>query len=199
MEYRNIKNKRYRIREANKNDAYEIAELIYCTEDYPNEEWGNGSKDEHMKRLIYTINMKDNRFSYENIKVLELEEKFAGILLTLDGKRFKLDTYKADKTLYKMQKGLRNKMKFIRLALGYLFYKECEKDEFYISNIAIKTEYRGIGLSNLLLESSYEEAAKRGYEKISLRANNNELVRFYEKFGFKLVERSSDRMVKSIN
>lgn len=188
----------YTIRKATKNDSKEIAELFYFTEDYPNEEWGDGSRQDHIKRLIYMIKRKDNRFSYENIKVLDVEGDFAGLLLTLEGKKFKQDTFKADKTLYKMQKGIKEKFKFILLALGYLFYKECNKDEYYISNIAIKEEYRGRDLAKILMEESYKDALNKGYKKVSLRANNSSLVKFYKELGFGLVDNSKDRMVKEI-
>lgn len=189
---------KYIIRNATENDAIEIGELMYSTEDHPSEEWGDGNKEEHMERLLLMIKRESNRFSHQNINVLEVDGEFAGILLALEGKKIKKSTYKADVELYKMQTNFKNKLVFIMLAIGYLFDKECSREEFYISNIAIKPKFRGQGLSNKLMEYGYKMATEFGYEKVSLRANNKALVKFYEKLGFELVKRSESKMILNI-
>lgn len=179
-------------------DANNIGELIYSTEKHPQGEWGEGSKEELISRLHCMILRDDNRFSLENIWVLKVDNIFAGIVLALEGNKLKYLTFKADRSLIKMQKSIKDKLKFFVLTLGYLLDKECSRDEFYISNIAIKKEFRGRGLSRIFLDEIYKEAALRGFNKVSLRANNEKLINFYSKLGFNLVKSTDDKMIQLI-
>lgn len=184
------------IRRALPQDSDIISELIYKTEDYPNEEWGKGSKEEHLIRVKALMEKKDNRFSYENIIVLEQANNVIGMALYLKGNKLKELTLKADKLLIPMQNGFINKIFISCLGVYYYFDKECAIDELYLSNIVISEDKRGLGLSNLLVDEIYSIAKREGYKKISLRANNKGLVKFYETLGFKIIK--EDKMIKEI-
>ena len=71
-------------------------------------------------------------------------------------------------------------------------------DEFYISNIAIKKEYRGNGYAKIMIEKIRKMAKRKGYGKISLVAKNDKLIKFYESLGFNLINRRIRRMVSEI-
>lgn len=185
-----------KVRRAVPNDADIIGELIYKTEDYPNEEWGKGNKKEHLNRVKALIVKKNNRFSYENIIVLEENKQVIGMALYLKGNKLKELTLKADKHLIPMQSNVINKIIIAGLGIYYYFDKECKKDELYLSNIVISEEKRGLGLSNILIDEIYKIAYREGYKKVSLRANNDNLIKFYESLGFKLIE--DDKMIKEI-
>ncbi|MGL4108538.1 GNAT family N-acetyltransferase [Clostridium sp. LP20] len=187
------------IRRATVKDAFEIGKLIYSTENNPELEWGAGSKEELMTRLVSMIERENNRFSYQNIWVMDVDKIFAGITLALEGDKLKKSTFKADKVLITMQNGLRNKVKFLFLTIRYVLDSECKKNEFYISNIAIKNEFRGKGLAKIFLDGIYKEAKLRGFTKISLRANNPKLVKYYESLGYNLEKNSSDKMIKVLD
>ena len=58
--------------------------------------------------------------------------------------------------------------------------------ESELFNIAVSPEYRGKGLSKLLMDSALEDARKRGAETVLLevRASNAAAIGLYEKYGF---------------
>lgn len=188
------------LEKAKKEDIIDISNLIYETEMHPEYEWGNGSESEMRKRLIEMLKAKDNRFALDNIIVCKEGESFVGILLSAEGKKIKSLTFKSDIKLLPMQCNLIEKIKYaVFNILGtYLFYKECNRDEYYLSNIAVKPEYRGKGYGDLLMEVGENVAREKGYKKVSLNANNEKLVKLYEKFGFNLEEGSNMKMVKRI-
>ncbi|MBU3105217.1 GNAT family N-acetyltransferase [Clostridium gasigenes] len=181
-------------------DIEDISNLIYETEMHPEYEWGKGTEVEMRKRLIEMLKEKDNRFALDNIIVCKENENFIGILLSAEGKKIKPLTFKSDIKLLPMQCNLVEKVKYavFNIVGGYLFYKECNKDEYYLSNIAVKPEYRGKGYGNMLMEAGDNIAREKGYKKISLNANNEKLVKLYEKFGFNLEENSDMKMIKII-
>lgn len=64
--------------------------------------------------------------------------------------------------------------------------------------IAVKKEFRGMGIAHKLLYSSYEFAKNKGYNKIVLHANNDRLVDYYKNFGFKIYDLKSKKMTKDL-
>lgn len=139
------------------------------------------------KSIKALIAEKDNRFSFENIIVLEEDNRVIGMALYLKGDKLKELTLKADKALLHMQNGFLNKILVIFLGIYYYFDRECESDELYLSNIVISEDRRGMNLSSILINEIYKIAKEKEYTKISLRANNKSLVRFYESLGFKMI------------
>ncbi|MEG1287010.1 MAG: GNAT family N-acetyltransferase [Clostridium sp.] len=188
------------LEQAKEEDIEEISSLIYETEMHPDYEWGNGSEEEMRKRLIAMLKEKNNRFALDNIIVCRENESFVGILLSAEGKDIKRLTFKSDIKLLPLQYNLIEKVRFglFNIMTGYLFYKECNKDEYYLSNIAIKPEFRRNGYGKLLMDFGDKTAKDKGYKKVSLNANNAKLVDLYKTFGFELEQGSDMKMVKSI-
>lgn len=60
--------------------------------------------------------------------------------------------------------------------------------ECYITNIAVKKEYRNQGVGTLLLDRAFRDAVLRNDEFITLevRKSNKEAISLYSKFGFKI-------------
>lgn len=183
------------IRRCHINDAKEIAKLIYDTEDSPEYEWGVGSKEEQIERLIKMISAKDNRFSYENIIVAELNKNVVGMLLYLKGNKLKVLTLKSDVSILKYQK---NKVNFLLSMLSFLPYSECKRKELYLSNVCVDRNYRGNNIGQILINEFENISLNMGYKNISLRANNNKLVKFYEDLGYKRAKSNSLRMIKKL-
>lgn len=183
-------------RKAKNIDRDIIVDLLYCTEKYPEYEWGKGTKEEHKIRLKSLITEKENRFSLENIIVGELDNNVVGIILILEGKKIKRQTILSDFSVIKgIEKKFFCKMQFIMQMLSYFcFEKECEKNELYISNIIIEEMYRGLDYSNQFFGKVYDIAKEKGYNRISLTANNDNLVRYYEKKGYILKNKKSRKM-----
>lgn len=69
---------------------------------------------------------------------------------------------------------------------GYAIIDTQILPESELFNIAVSPEYRGKGLSKLLMDSALEDARKRGAETVLLevRASNAAAIALYEKYGF---------------
>ncbi|ENZ02179.1 hypothetical protein HMPREF1092_01414 [Clostridium thermobutyricum] len=186
------------IRFAEKEDVDELSKMLYETEKNPTKEWGNGDYNNHIKVLRRLMLEKGNRFSYTNFKVLKKNNQLIGFFLAFEGRKLKFKTMKSDIKLCKMQKSIKDKIIFIFEMFKYLFSSECLFNEYYLSNIYVKEEYRGLGYSHILLEAVLNDAVENRYHKISLRANNEKLVSFYKSFGYKLKNEKELKMIYKI-
>jgi len=78
--------------------------------------------------------------------------------------------------------------------LNYLYsiftVREAFEDEYYIFVLAVMPEYQGKGIGGKLIQFAEETAKRKGFKKVSLLVNANNLnaIEFYENHGFKKVE-----------
>lgn len=187
------------LKKATRKDIKEITELIYITEPEPELEWGYGSEKERKQVLEYLIKIKNNRFSLKNFIVARKDNKLIGMALLIDGKDIDRLTINSEKKVVKIQEGFLNKLGYIYSSIrDYFLFRECEDDEFYISNIAIKKEFRGNGYAKVMIDKISQMAKRKGYEKVSLVAKNDKLIKFYESLGFNLINKRIRRMVSEI-
>ena len=148
--------------------------------------------------LNHLLRIKENRFSLDNILVARKDNQLVGILLFLEGKDIDMLTSKSESAVIAMQKSLINKIKFMWYILENWFLEECLEDEFYIANLAIKPEFRKHGYSKIMIKEANKIAKQKGYKKLSLLANNDKLVKFYETVGFQVENEKTRRMVAYI-
>ena len=187
------------LKKATRKDIKEITELIYITEPEPELEWGYGSEKERKQVLEHLIKIKNNRFSLKNFIVARKDNKLIGMALLIDGKDIDRLTINSEKKVVKIQKGFLNKLGYIYSSIrDYFLFRECEDDEFYISTIAIKKEFRGNGYAKVMIDKISQMAKRKGYEKVSLVAKNDKLIKFYESLGFNLINKRIRRMVSEI-
>jgi len=68
--------------------------------------------------------------------------------------------------------------------------KKVAKNEYYVSNIAVHSEFRSLGLGTKLLSEIEREARKTGNNKIVLdvEASNERALKLYERLGY-IIER----------
>ena len=187
------------LKKATRKDIKEITELIYITEPEPELEWGYGSEKERKQVLEHLIKIKNNRFSLKNFIVARKDNKLIGMALLIDGKDIDRLTINSEKKVVKIQKGFLNKLGYIYSSIrDYFLFRECEDDEFYISNIAIKKEFRGNGYAKVMIDKISQMAKRKGYEKVSLVAKNDKLIKFYESLGFNLINLENVKMMNFI-
>ena len=187
------------LKKATRKDIKEITELIYITEPEPELEWGYGSEKERKQVLEHLMKIKNNRFSLKNFIVARKDNKLIGMALLIDGKDIDRLTINSEKKVVKIQKGCLNKLGYIDSSIrDYFLFRECEDDEFYISNIAIKKEFRGNGYAKVMIDKISKMAKRKGYDKVSLVAKNDKLIKFYESLGFNLINKRIRRMVSEI-
>ena len=116
------------LRDASEVDVPIIAELVYATEDDPQHEWGEGSKEEIIDRISYLMIVTGSRYYYKNIKVAELDSKTCGTIILLKSDDIpRLDITTKIKLIMTI-KGVIRKIKFIKdiilaSSLDNIFYK----------------------------------------------------------------------------
>src|SRR5687768_5537110 len=64
-------------------------------------------------------------------------------------------------------------------------------DELHINNVAVRHEYRRLGIARMLLETALEEAGRRGARRgfLEVRAGNSPAQALYSMCGFKVTGR----------
>lgn len=179
-------------------DAPSIAALIYETEEYPEHEWGPYSKEKIIKKLEELVQVKGNRYSYDRTKVIKIDNKVVGVLLTLRGDEIRKLTYITYLKFIEFDKSFKNIICNVRNIIEYLFFKECSINEYYIANLAVDKEYREFGIGSTLLKEAECLAKEKGYNKISLLAKDKGIVRYYKKFRYNMENMHHLKMVKFI-
>jgi ribosomal protein S18 acetylase RimI-like enzyme len=132
---------------------------------------------------------KRNQFSHEFTYFILLDEKISGMVLSYSyDEKNKVDL----NTGYLLIKIMKlNFLKiFPNLIKSYNVLGKIDKEDYYISNIAIYPEYRGIGLGKKLLNFIEDLAKNRKLKRIVLEVEKENLnaIKVYENFGFKKEE-----------
>ncbi len=139
------------LRDASECDAPIIAELVYVTEDDPEHEWGEGSKEEILDRISYLVKVEGSRYYYKNIKVAELDGKPCGAIILLKSDDIPMLDITTSIKLFMSIKGVMRKIKFIRDIILASRLDECEDHEIYVANLATSEEVRGKGIGKSLM------------------------------------------------
>ena len=174
------------LRDASECDAPIIAELVYVTEDDPEHEWGEGSKEEILDRISYLVKVEGSRYYYKNIKVAELDGKPCGAIILLKSDDIPMLDITTSIKLFMSIKGVMRKIKFIRDIILASRLDECEDNEIYVANLATSEEVRGKGIGKSLMILAEKMAKEQGYKRCSLLAKDKNLINFYSKLDYKL-------------
>lgn len=156
--------------------------IIYTGENLFYSIFGDNFK-EILKKLFIE---KGNQFSYKFTNFIFYDEKITGMVLSYsydEKKKIELNT---GYFLIKIMK--LNFLKIIpNLLKSYNVLGKIDKEDYYISNIAIYPEYRKIGLGSKLLNFIENLAKNRKLKKIVLEVEkeNENAINVYENFGFK--------------
>lgn len=192
-----------KIRKTKSDDLDAIAELIYSTEPFPQIVWGKGKKEQILERLLDLLEDEDNRYSSKFVMVAELNGKVVGMILLIPYAELKRLSKNTDTILLKYQhKDFRKR--FIEYKELSYNLEEAEREELYISNIAIFEEFRGKGIGRALFEKAEEEAYLIGFDKLSLTTKDEKVIKYYISEGFtieqvmKLEGKNLYRMVKEL-
>ena len=179
MDAKNIKIRKGRI-----DDAEGVARLIYYTEVNPVDVWGGSSKEETLENIKKLIRTKESRYSTEYITVAELDNKVVGaiILIPYD----KIDKLSIETDIKQINKigGLHGKILYIINSIKYIIFRECNRGNLYISNIATDEKARGLGVGKMLMMYAEEVAKNEDFDGISLLAKNENVTKFYEKLNY---------------
>lgn len=134
-----------------------------------------------------------NPYSKDNVVVEEEDGRIRGLILgypASDMKKLGMQMLKCVKGII-IVGGIVNLLKMMfRLKLNK-YFPGTDKDELFISNLAVFEEHRGQGIAVKLLEKAEEMAMEKGLNKLSLyvEIDNAHAKRVYERFGFQEVKK----------
>jgi len=175
-------------RPAEEKDASFAGQLLFAT--FPRKAsfiLGLGDGQQAEKIITKLFPLTNHRLSMSHTHIALNNGKRAGILIMFPGR----DIERLDWRFYRLllrQYGLPGKITIIRRGLPLVFMKECAPDEFFLSNIAVKSEMRGKGLGSMMLAYADEKARQGGYQKIALRVaiDNLDAKRFYQRHQYQI-------------
>ncbi len=183
------------IRHAQIADAPYIAPLIVdAIGDIANRLTGETEPQTVLNELQALFKRKNNRHSYLNTYVAEIDGNVAGMMVVYGGDQ-------AQELDHNLEKWLADKGAEIQT-----IEVEARPDEFYIDTICTSPKFRGKGIGTALLEYVDTLAKEKGYSKLSLSVEKEKerARKLYEKMGYVYAEpwiiigEEFDHMVKKV-
>lgn len=163
------------IRQAKPEDAVAAAPLIIdAIGEIADHLTGETVSEKIIEGLIELFQRTDNRHSYLNTHVAELDGQVAGIMVTYGGDQ-------APELDHNLENWLREKG-----ATVPTIEIEARPDEFYIDTICASPNHRGHGIGTKLLQYADVAAKQKGYTKVSLSVEKQKVRarHLYEKVGY---------------
>jgi ribosomal protein S18 acetylase RimI-like enzyme len=178
------------IRQATPADAHQAVILLdHAIANSGESIFGNGNREKTLGILERLFVAGGNRFNYRYTFVIEKEKKVAGLLLAFRSNLLLRLNLLTGQRLLQILKPL-EMIQLIRRVSKLPTVKEVDKDEFYISDLAVAFHFRGQMLGTRLLTFAEELAAKSGLKRCSLLVTheNEGAKRLYFRNGYKIVD-----------
>lgn len=179
---RNMTNETIRLRPARQSDAPEIARLVMMamTDECCRHFYGEGHTAEEFHKLMTALAGRDDtQYSYANtICAVDGHDNIAGVSVSYDGCLLR-----------------RLRQPFIDGALRAFgrdfshISEETSAGELYLDSLAVKPEYRGKGIAQMLIQATADKARQTGAGSLGLLVDygNPNAERLYIKVGFRQV------------
>ncbi len=173
------------IRKGLPEDTQDFSNLILLSE--PNlfpAMFGSGARNV----LQNLFRQRKNLFSFEHSYFIEVDGKKAGMIIGYDWKTERGETWRTGLLLVKYMK-LEFFTKILSLLKALSVVGRAEDNGYYISNIAVYPEFRGINLGTNLLSKIEREAKRYGAEKIALdvEVDNQDAIKLYNRLGYSIM------------
>ena len=163
-----------------------VAELIYETDAKALNSYFNDKKNS-AKRIKELLKAGSNSWGYEHVYVVTGDNRqIYGVLVAYRGDEISI---KKDIKSYFRNLKFVNALKFILLDIGYLWNGAAiNKDDYYISDLAVDEKCRGRGIGRFILERSLQLGKDKGCKRVILDVDleNKGAFRLYKKVGFKI-------------
>lgn len=146
---------------------------------------GLGNEARAKKILARIFQMEGHRFSYCYTEMVLVHGKRVGLVIAYPGKKLGKLNWRTAKVLFQQYR-FRGKLALITRTWPLVFIKEANRNEFLLSNLAVKKGYRGLGIGADLLSHVEKQASQLGYQKVALMVaiENKEARRFYQQHGY---------------
>ncbi len=147
---------------------------------------GEGETSRDLLPLLFV--RKGNRFSYQFVNMIEVDNAVCGFLLAYPASRMASLELRTGLHLLELL-GFRKMVRFTQKMMTMMNVREAERGEYYISNIAVLPKFQGKGLGVQLMSFAERQACVSGLKRCSLivDASNAVAIRFYERIGYKIV------------
>lgn len=188
------------IRPAVVEDAPFAVEMLYETMGgFADALFGLGDRAFAMEKLTWFFSHPENQFTYKNAKILEVDNQPAGLLQAMNGAELVRLVRPMTAQIFKIY-GIIDAFKLVWRSLPLAFEKEAEKDEYYISGLAVARKFRRRGLGEALLRHADDSARKQGLGKCSLlvEIGNARAKALYEKMGYQVVAVSTNYWMRKM-
>ncbi|MEH7348392.1 GNAT family N-acetyltransferase [Gottfriedia acidiceleris] len=185
------------IRIAKQEDAKQIVPLIVqAIEDIVFMLTGTTSYEQATPILEYYVQSEQNRLSYHNCLVKEIEGKVVGVIIAYHS----LELSVLDREMLEI---ISRNLNIQHVKVD----KEADDEDFYIDTLSVHPDYQGKGIGTELLEGLLSFAKNKGFARVSLNVDQDKpsARRLYEKVGFKyekvryIMNHSYDYLVFPIN
>jgi GNAT superfamily N-acetyltransferase len=129
--------------------------------------------------------IEGHRFSYQMTELVCSGDAIIGMFIAYPGRSLTKLGWSLAKAILKLYP-LRQKLKLIQRGLPLIFIQEAARDEYLLSNLAVKRGQRGQGIGAEILSHVEKKAHQIGYHKLAVMVDidNKDARRFYERHGY---------------
>jgi len=181
--------KNIKLRFAKTIDNTKLSELIYITSpDLFLYMFGKNAKN----ILSGLSKNKNNLFSYEHCKAIEIDEEIAGMIQGYGFETIERESKNTGRLIMRYL-GLNFVFKVFNLIKMDRIISDLKKGDYYISNVALFKEYRGYGIGRKLIEDAIKDIKKLNKNRLYLDVadNNERAIDFYYHLGFKNLKKKT--------
>jgi ribosomal protein S18 acetylase RimI-like enzyme len=167
------------IRPARPSDFHAAARLIQAVFDMLSGYFAPAeNKEDNPARYAWLedwFQQENNRFSYQQVLVKEVEGQVVGVILIYHGS----EAEALDRPLNERIRRLRNDPTFT-------LDREAELDEFYIDTLSVSPAFSRRGYGTALIRAAEEKARELRYDKIAINVDedNERAFRLYQRLGY---------------
>ncbi|GFZ90505.1 N-acetyltransferase [Paenibacillus marchantiophytorum] len=164
------------IRQAKKEDAAAVISLMYTAiGDIAHTLAGTQDVGTALQVLEGFFQEKGNRISFENVLVLEEDNRVIAFMLAYHGSQ-----------AAELDRPFLNRLA-ANGSTTVSIEREAREDEYYLDSIAVHADYQGRGIGTKLLRLFEQQAAELGHDKIMLLVDleNTAAKALYVKMGYK--------------
>ncbi len=151
-----------------------------------------GGDAEVILAKLYLLPRHDN--SYQNVHFLQAEGQLAGMLSAYSGAQAKSWEWRSLGLWVRIATWRMIKMSLVSIVLApiFNFMSQMEPDDFYLQMVAVDAEFRGRGLSKLILGHAEVLAKQADCPRLSLDVDSKNTIAIsaYQRVGFTIEKES---------